>query len=103
MIFLKVKAEDLPSYCNDHSSVYTLADKTIVLKHMDEVKKLLETWDVVMLAGGMKIDGAGYGNKIMAQDGSSLGHALIVKVLAAADPYNAYCCCCWFPFYNHLF
>ena len=101
MIFFKVKTEDLPSYCTDQSSVYTLADTTIVLKHMDEVKKLLETWDVVMLAGGMKIDGAGYGNKIMAQDGSSLGHALIVKVLAAAAPHDT--CCCRFRFCNHLF
>ena len=82
--FLKVKVEDLASYCNDHNSLYMLADKTIVLKHMDEVRKVLETWDIVMLAGGMKIDGAGYGNKIVAQDGSSLGHALIVKVPAAA-------------------
>mmetsp|Transcript_7861 Transcript_7861/g.16770 ORF Transcript_7861/g.16770 Transcript_7861/m.16770 type:complete len:324 (-) Transcript_7861:369-1340(-) len=77
--FLKIKSRDLPSYCSGRGSSYTLADKGIVLQHLDEVKALLECWDIVMLADGMKIDGAGYGNKIMAHDGSSIGHALIVK------------------------
>jgi hypothetical protein len=76
--FAKVSSDRISEYVDDE---YILASRDIVEENISIIKPLLGHWDIVRLADGYKIDGKGYGNKIM-QHGpkDAFGHTLLVKV-----------------------
>merc|ERR1719245_1735413 len=63
---------------------WRLATAEEVRANKDKVARLLNHWDICLLAGGFKFDGAGYGNKILrAGPSEKIGN--YIGTLAAAD------------------
>lgn len=57
---------------------YTVASADDVRSNMMLARAALNQWDIVRLAGNMKFDGAGYGNKIGSAQPSEAGEVLLV-------------------------
>ena len=59
---------------------WRLLTKDEASTHKQDITPLLSTWTIAKLRGGWKIDGSGYGNKIMKHSRSEgIGEQLITK------------------------
>lgn len=60
---------------------WALANRALVERNLDTVKRLLNSWDIAALADGWKIDGAGYGHIIQRLGpGECPGHSILVRL-----------------------
>ncbi len=81
--FVKISADQVLEYANEG---FILATKDAVEENLASITPLLGCWDIVKLADGFKIDGKGYGNKILPYGATeALGHALVMKLCKVSE------------------